>query len=49
VLGRHFHRLAHQRRIGVGRDLRIDEGVEVYELKESLMWNRLLRKSKCIL
>ena len=33
----------------IKRIQRIDEGVEVYELKESLMWNRLLRKSKCIL
>lgn len=28
----------------IKRIQRIDEGVEVYELKESLMWNRLLRK-----
>ena len=28
----------------IKRIQRIDEGVEVYELKESLMWKRLLRK-----
>ena len=33
VLGRHFHRLAHQRRIGVGRDLRIDEGVGPHQVQ----------------
>ena len=28
----------------IKRIQRIDEGIEVYELKESIMWNRLLRK-----
>lgn len=32
----------------IKRIQRIDEGIEVYELKQSLMWDRMLRKSKCI-
>lgn len=32
----------------IKRIQRIDEGIEVYELKRSLLWNRMLRKSKCI-
>lgn len=32
----------------IKRVQRIDEGIEVYELKRSLLWNRMLRKSKCI-
>lgn len=27
---------------------RIDEGIEVYELKQSLLWDRMIRKAKCI-
>ena len=26
----------------------IDEGIEVYELKQSLLWDRMIRKAKCI-
>lgn len=33
----------------IKRIQRIDEGIEVYELKQSLLWDRMLRKSKCIL
>ena len=32
----------------IKRIQRIDEGIEVYELKQSLLWDRMLRKSKCI-
>ena len=32
----------------IKRIQRIDEGVEVYELKQSLLWDRMIRKAKCI-
>ena len=32
----------------IKRIQRIDEGIEVYELKESLLWDRMLRKAKGI-
>ena len=32
----------------IKRIQRIDEGIEVYELKESLLWDRMLRKAKSI-
>ena len=32
----------------IKRIQRIDEGIEVYELKQGLLWDRMLRKSKCI-
>ena len=32
----------------IKRIQRIDEGIEVYELKQSLLWDRMIRKAKCI-
>ena len=32
----------------IKRIQRIDEGIEVYELKENLLWKRMLRLSKGI-
>ena len=32
----------------IKRIQRIDEGVEIYELKRSLLWDRMIRKAKCI-
>ena len=32
----------------IKRIQRIDEGIEVYELKQSLLWDRMTRKAKCI-
>lgn len=32
----------------IKRIQRIDEGIEVYELKRSLLWDRMIRKAKCI-
>ena len=32
----------------IKRIQRIDEGIEVYELKKSLLWDRMIRKAKCI-
>lgn len=32
----------------IKRIQRIDEGIEVYELKQSLLWDRMIRKTKCI-
>lgn len=31
----------------IKRIQRIDEGIEVYELKRSLLWDRMIRKAKC--
>ena len=32
----------------IKRIQRIDEGIEIYELKRSLLWDRMIRKAKCI-
>lgn len=32
----------------IKRIQRIDEGIEVYELKQSLLWDRMIGKAKCI-
>lgn len=32
----------------IKRIQRIDEGIEAYELKQSLLWDRMIRKAKCI-
>lgn len=32
----------------IKRIQRIDEGIEVYDLKQSLLWDRMIRKAKCI-
>ena len=32
----------------IKRIQRIDEGIEIYELKRSLLWGRMIRKAKCI-
>lgn len=32
----------------IKRIQRIDEGIEVYELKQNLLWDRMIRKAKCI-
>lgn len=32
----------------IKRIQRIDEGIKVYELKQSLLWDRMIRKAKCI-
>lgn len=32
----------------IKRIQRIDEGIEVYELKQSFLWDRMIRKAKCI-
>ena len=32
----------------IKRIQRIDEGIEIYELKRSLLWDRMMRKAKCI-
>ena len=32
----------------IKRIQRIDEGIEVYELKRSLLWDRMIKKAKCI-